>query len=272
MYLRFLLVVFTLLSGFGPAYSQGVSTGAPYVIDVAMDKYPNATVWNKFGYNLDVDTGGNEVIASWGGTFTPPTTAETLKLVSTSAADSVTSTGARGIVVYGVDENRVNQIEVVNLAGTDTVATTSEWLGINRVAVYVAGTALENVGTINLYTATGIQLAQMPAGQGTTQQAIFYTKDDHTFLPEWLYLNINKIAQGGSPRVTIYGYVFSAVSNAKYEVYRSTFDTAVENTIMLSIPVPFVVGENSVLWFEANTNVDNTVVNIRFSGNEKQNY
>lgn len=32
MYLRFLLVVFTLLSGLGPAYSQGVSTGAPYDI------------------------------------------------------------------------------------------------------------------------------------------------------------------------------------------------------------------------------------------------
>ena len=76
-----------------------------YNTEVALGKVAGAELWNKFGYNQDIDI-GTEVIASWGGTFTPLTTATALTMSSTSADDDDGGTGCNSIVIYGIDENR----------------------------------------------------------------------------------------------------------------------------------------------------------------------
>lgn len=53
--------------------------------DIARSVVPDAVVWNKFGYNLDFGTTA-EVMAAWGGSFTPLTSASTLTIVSSDAA------------------------------------------------------------------------------------------------------------------------------------------------------------------------------------------
>ena len=55
-----------------------------YNTEVALGRRQGATLWNKFGYNPDVDV-GTEVVASWGGTFAPLTTATTISIVSDDA-------------------------------------------------------------------------------------------------------------------------------------------------------------------------------------------
>lgn len=236
--------------------------------EVALGRRQGATLWNKFGYNSDIDTATDpEVIASFGGAFTPLTTASTLTVVSSSTDDdgSPAGIGANRVVVYGVDANRKSQTEIVTLNGTTNVVTTSTWLGVNRVAVYLAGSSLTNVGTITITATTGGSTqAEMPAGQGTTQQCIFFTQTDHQALFEWFVLNTLK-QSGANPVVTIKGWVFSQVSNAKYEVFREKVDTSVENTVIVKPPLPFVVGEKSCFWLEAETTQDNTEVSARFS-------
>ena len=242
--------------------------------EVAVSRRQGWETWNKFGFNLDVDSASPEVIASFGGTFARMTSADTLDVVSSAAADDSGSTGANSIVIYGIDENRDAQIEVVTMDGTTTVTTTGQWLGVNRVAVFLFGSGERNAGTITVTATTaGSTQAEMPVGTattsdpgGVTQQMIFHVPRNHSFLATYLRFNVNKLSGGGSPRVTLRGIVYSAVNQGYQEVYRETIDTSVANFIDIVTPEPFVVSEQTILFFVAATNTNNTVVSGRFSG------
>nr|AKH48016.1 hypothetical protein [uncultured marine virus] len=235
--------------------------------EVALGKRQGVTLWNKFGYNADIDS-NTEVIASWGGTFTPLTTATTLTIASTDSDDDgdPAGTGCNSIYISGIDANREEQFELVELNGTTDVVTTSTWLGINRVAMFLCGSGQVNAGTINVTATTGgSQMAQMPAGEGVTQQCIFHVPTGHQFLAEWL--SINSLKQSAQdPIVTIKMWVWSAVSNGRQEVYRMDMDTAVENNIRETPLLPFPITEETVLWLECTSDKNDTVINARFSG------
>ena len=233
--------------------------------EVALNRRQGHTTWNKFGYNQDIDV-GTEVVASFGGTFTPLTTATTLTIVSTSTADDDGGTGCNSVVVYGVDANRDEQIEVVTMNGTTNVVTTSTWLGINRVAMFLCGSGQINAGDINVTATTGgSTMAQMVANQGVTQQCIFHVPRNHQFLAEWLRINTLKQA-AQNPVVTVKFWVYSPISNGKQEVYKVDIDTAVTNDISENPMIPFPLTEQVVCWLEATTDKANTIVNARFSG------
>ena len=236
-----------------------------YNTEVALGRRQGAILWNKFGYNPDVDV-GTEVVASWGGTFVPLTTATTISIVSTNATDDDGNTGCNSVVLYGVDANRDAVIEVVTLNGTTPVVTASTWLGLNRVAMYLCGTGKVNAGTITATAVTGgSTMAQMPLGGGVTQQCIFHVPRNHQFIMEWLYANSLRQASQ-NPKVTIKMWVYSTVNNGNQEVYRGSMDTSVSTTIDLNPQLPFPVSESSVIWMEATTDKADTIVSGRFSG------
>jgi len=236
--------------------------------EVALGRRQGHTLWNKFGYNNDIDI-GTEVVASFGGTFTPLTTATTLTIVSTSTDDDgdPAGTGTNSIVVYGLDANRDEQTEVVTMDGTTNVVTSSTWLGVNRVAMYLCGSGQTNAGTITITATTGgSTMAEMPAGGGVTQQCIFHVPRDHQFIAEWVRVNTLKQTGGNNPRVTAKFWVYSPVSNGKQEVYKVDIDTSVTNDVDESPRLPFPITEQSVVWLEATTDKADTIVNARFSG------
>jgi len=234
--------------------------------EVALSRRQGHTTWNKFGYNGDLDI-GTEMIWAYGGLFTRLNTASTFTVVSSSAQDILTSgTGAWNVVIYYVDADRVAQTVVVPLNGTTPVVTAVSGLGINRVALYNTGSGDTNAGNITITATTGGSVqAYIPTGEGTTQQAIFFTQDNHTALCDWLFVNVNRISGGSSPRITIKGWVYSYVSTAKYLVFYDVIDTAVENHLELKPSQPFVIGEKSILWFEATSDTNNATVGCRFS-------
>jgi len=235
-----------------------------YRLEIALGRRQGATLWNKFGYNEDIDT-GTEVLASWGGTFTPLLTATTLSIVSTDATDDIAGTGAQKLVIIGVDENRNAQTEIIDMDGLTPVVTTSQWLGINRMTIFLAGTDIMNNGTITATAVTDASIqAQIPAENGVTQQCIFFTADKHQALADWLFINTLRQA-AANPKITAVGWVYSAVSNARYEVFNVGVDTAVDNTLTLSPSQAFVIGESSVFWIEITTDKANTIANGRFS-------
>jgi hypothetical protein len=233
--------------------------------EVALSLRQGNTTWNKFGYNGDIDV-GTETIWSAGGTFTRLTASSTLSIVSTSASDAAGGTGTTFVIVYGIGDGWISLTEVVAMNGITPVITTNRFWGVNRIAVYQTGSTDTNVGIITA-TATGggatVQ-GHMPAGEGTTQQAIFFTQVGHTALMDYLFINVNKIG-GSSPRITIKGWVYSFVSTAKYLVFYDVIDTSVENHIELTPSQPFIVGEKSILYFEATTDVNNSTCSCRFS-------
>ena len=245
-----------------------IATRPTYFTDeVALGRRQGWSTWNKFGFNLDVDSASEEILASFGGTFSIMSSADTLEIVSTSANDDDGGTGVNSVVIYGVDENRNEQIEVVTMNGTSAVTTSNQWLGVNRVAVFLSGSGQTNAGTINItVTAGGAQQAQMPIGGGVTQQCIFFVPQNHNFLMSYIRLNANKLSGGSAPKVTFKGLVYSAVNNTIQEIYRDTIDTSVENSISLKLEETIPVGEKSVIYFVVDTDTNNTVVTGRFGG------
>jgi hypothetical protein len=236
-----------------------------YKTEVALGRRQGSTLWNKFGYNADVDV-GTEVIAAFGGSFIPPTTARTLSIVSSDANDTSAGTGARTLTVYGVDANRVAATEVVTMNGTTPVVTSGTWLGVNRIALTTAGTGLVNAGTITATATTDLTTqATIPAGDGTTQQCIFFTQADHVGLAEWLTVNLIRFGSGTEAKVTIKGYVYSAATGVKQEVFRQYIDQGIVDHFELTPPIPYPIPEKSCYWLECTTDQNNTSVAARFS-------
>lgn len=249
-------------------YDATVVRPTDFHTEVALGRRQGVETWNKFGYNDDIDTGAPEIIAAWGGAFQYLTAGETIDIVSTDAADTLAGTGAQRIIIWGVDQDWNPVTEVVEMNGVTPVTTTSQWIGINRISIFKAGTGLMNAGDISVKaTTSGYDMALMPIGEGTSQQMIFYVPVGHQFLAEWLYFNTIKISGGGGqPEVTFKGWVYSDVATAEFEVFRAALDVADNNNLDITPPTPFVIGEKSILWFEAETDTDNTAVRGRFSG------
>lgn len=257
-----LLAVTCLYSGVVTAPSRD------YFHEIAHGNVAGASIWNKFGYNPDVDTGSEEIVSSFGGTESIMETADTLDVVSDSASDDSAGTGARTIQIIGIGEGSVEQTEIVTMNGLTPVTTTNTWLGVNRLIVLSAGTGERNAGTITIddtSNSVGIQ-ASIPAGDSVTQQCIFHTPVGKTFMGSYAWINILKVAGGGSPRVTIRAWSYSRLTDVHYEVFRADFDTAVSNTNPVPQPIPFAIGGREVLYWTAETDTNNTVVVVRFGG------
>lgn len=246
-------------------FDATVTRPTSFNTEVALGRRQGNVLWNKFGYNQDLDSAAPEVIASWGGAFTPLLTATTISVVSTSTADDDGGTGTNSIVLYGIDANRDEVIEVMTLNGTAPVVTTSTWLGINRVAMFLCGTGMVNAGTITATAVTDSSImAQMPLGEGVTQQCIFHIPRNHQFIMEWLRFNVLNRAKDAE--MTIKVWVYSPTNNGKQVVYSEDLDTKITNDISEDPQLPFPVTSGSVVWVEATTDKDNIIVNGRFSG------
>ena len=246
-------------------YDATIVRPTDYKGEVASGKRQGRSLWNKFGYNNSVPI-GTEVLASFGGTFTPLTTATTLNIVSTSALDTDGGTGCNTIVIYGIDENRDEKIELVTLNGTTPIVTASNWLGINRVVMFLCGSTTVNQGDINITATTGgAFMAQMPALGGVTQQCIFHIPRNYSFNAEYLFINV--LNRGKNAIIEVRLWVYSAVSNGKQEVFKLDIDTTkTSEPVQVNPSLPFPITEKTVVWIEATSDKADVILNGRLSG------
>lgn len=246
----------------------------PYKDEVALGHILGEYTNNKFGYNLDIDTGTEEIIASFGGAFDPLTdiitTAQTFTIAYDNTQDGLGQAGATMLQITYLDENFKSQvaIHVLGSSGSDVTAFTG--LGINRVVCIAFGSTAFNQADITITATTDTTTqAQIPAESSVTQQCIFHTQINHTFLASWLYFNALKLSGGSAPRLTIKGYSFSRVTLGRYQIYEAKMDTDISNEINLVPPEPFVLSGREVLYFTATTDTNNTEISCRFSGREE---
>jgi hypothetical protein len=117
----------------------------------------NVTV---FGFNPDVDT---TQVSVWPlpSLITFPASALQMTVSSTSASDAAAGTGARTIVVQGLDANYNEVSETVTMNGQTAVTMTTAMLRINYAYVATAGSSNSAVGDI--YIGTGTVTAGVPA-------------------------------------------------------------------------------------------------------------
>ncbi len=244
---------------------------------VALGLVSGVTHWNKFGYNSAINSSTREVLASFGGAFDQKlANAEQLDIVSDSVNDTNSSgTGIRQLILYGVGgdaaDDRDHITETIALDGTSTVTTTKYFWGVNRMTVSTSGSANSNEGTITATASTsGNTMAEMPyeaEGMASTQQMIFYTGSNNTFLPQWLYLHdVKSSGSGNNIRIDFYAYLYSEVTDCVFEVFHDDINLSNRTTINLPVPIPFVITEKSILWFEAISSSGSHHVRGRLNG------
>lgn len=132
----------------------------PFGLQVARGQiawHDAVTVW---GYNPDVDD-TMETVWGDGGLIAFPASATTMNVSSTSTSDTSAGTGARTIVIQGLDGNHSPISETVTLNGQTTVTTTKQFLHINYMYVATTGSGKENAGQI--FVGAGVNTLGVPA-------------------------------------------------------------------------------------------------------------
>ena len=263
-------------------YDSTVVRPTDYFSEVAMGKRQGRGVWNKFGFNLDVDT-GTEIIASWGGEFDPTTDIMTTNDTFTitydgtggGSTDGAGTTGATQILVYYVyfDDNGdlVDGIAFHTLGTDGSDVTSFQGVGINRAMVYTNGGLGWNASDITFTATTDTTTqAEIPATQSVTQQCIFHTQTNHNFLSDWARFKIPK--HSGGVIGDVVGYSWSRVTSTRYEIFREPFSTTSTSDAVIDLrpSQKFVVGGGEVLYFVLKSDSNNVMVSGRFSGIEER--
>lgn len=133
---------------------------------VALGLIPNAEVKHVHGYNPAVGA-AEEALWNYGGSYTFPSAAAVIAVVSDSANDAAAGTGARTVTIEGLDANWAEIEETVTLDGVTPVNTVAQFLRVNSAYVATAGSGAANAGTISA-TISGGAVFGMPAGQNRT--------------------------------------------------------------------------------------------------------
>jgi hypothetical protein len=113
-----------------------------------------------FGFNPDVD---QTEVTVWPhtGLISHPAAALQMNVSSSNAADTSAGTGARTVLIQGLDANYNEISEVVTLNGQTAVTTANSYLRINYAMVVTAGSGKSAAGDI--YIGTGTVTAGVPA-------------------------------------------------------------------------------------------------------------
>ena len=140
---------------------------------VQRGEIPNTSIIHKFGHTI---VSATMQPICYPGEYPTPTTAQELEFVSTSNDDGVGGSGAREIVVTGIDAswNEVTQTVVTN--GTAAVILDTDLIRLTRWYVapngtYAAAGAGSHVGTLTIRVSGGgatwsqIPVAPLPMGQ-----------------------------------------------------------------------------------------------------------
>lgn len=150
------------------------------MIQVARGQIPGHRAVLRTGVNFDIDTASG-LVSLWdfGGLYVFPPAASVMTVSSSNAADTAAGTGARTVLVSGLNSSYVEISETVALNGLTAVPTVNQYLRISGLTVLTAGSGGEAAG--NLYVGTGVLTAGVPAvvyghvriGWGTSQMAQF---------------------------------------------------------------------------------------------------
>lgn len=153
---------------------DGTASTAPieFFLGIQRTIYAGLEPFAKFGFNSSVSNNAYEQVWAGSTPYTYPTTAAVLSISSNDADDTAAGTGARTILVQGLDSNYDLQEETVTLNGTSTVNTVNSYIRVNRMAVTSSGTQRVNDGDITA-THSGTSIAIIPAEFGVTQQLIY---------------------------------------------------------------------------------------------------
>ena len=220
----------------------------------------------KFGYNPDVDTQEETV---WGnsGDYVWLDSAVTMFVSSTSANDTGPGTGARTILIQGLDEDYNEIEETITLSGQTQVATQLSYLRIYRSFVTLAGSNEGTSGVIYIGSsgATGgvpntTVYASISIGN-QTQIAAYTVPAGYT-----LYVDEINFTAAVSQAQKLVHCKFNSRTHGS-NVFRTRFVQVLQsNQLIQSFKYPQGFAEKTDLECRVSTDTSNTAIGASFQG------
>ena len=133
----------------------------PFELQVARRQITFHEAFCQFGINTNVATSNETVWIGSSGIYAFPTVASVMKISSSSNDDDAAGTGARTVLINGLNANYDPVAEIVALDGQTAVNTTNSYIRVNKMTVLTAGTGGTSVGSI--YAGTGAVNSGVPA-------------------------------------------------------------------------------------------------------------
>lgn len=135
----------------------------PFDLQVSRNQIMGHQTSFRFGWANAIGTTPQTIttVVAAGAAYAYPASATVMKVSSSSADDAAAGTGARTLLVIGLDANYVTQSETVTLNGQTAVNTTKSYLRITYTEILSTGSGNAQAGTI--YIGTGVVTSGVPA-------------------------------------------------------------------------------------------------------------
>jgi hypothetical protein len=176
------------------------------------------------GENPDVDTATvPENIWELGGLITLPTAATVATIVSSSTNDTAAGTGARAVLIEGLDANYKYISEVVALNGTTNVTSVLQFYRINHFRVISSGSLKVNDGGITA-TVDGNIITAIGVGESLAHTAVYSVAAEHTLYLTNFSMGIIRTAGAAYATMSTKVYVpsINTIINSGYTVIDGT--------------------------------------------------
>ncbi|TET97757.1 MAG: hypothetical protein E3J23_08750 [Candidatus Stahlbacteria bacterium] len=233
----------------------------PWGNTVAEGDEPGTFGIDKFGRNPTASAIG-DVIQDEDGPIVIETVATAVELISSDAQDNPSGTGAKAILIQGVDINW-NPIEEILATNGVTVSssTTQEFLYVYRAKIKNSG-AQRTAGHITIKkTGAGATMAMIYQGYGQTQKAVM-----PVFAGCKMYIDILRFE--GSKTGSLVGEIMlmEYQLNEGIRVIHSLVFKDSDQKIIEWPEVPKVFQEKTLVWIEIRDAIASNVMTASFDG------
>jgi hypothetical protein len=249
------------------AINNTMATQVPYNLKVSKGEIAGASSLYKFGYNPDIDT-GEETIWTQGGLYVYPAAAAVRYVSSSNVNDTSAGTGARTVVVEGLDDVYAAASETVALNGQTQVVTVGQFVRVNRIYVATAGSGGTGAGTIYVSNSgatsgvpTGDVFAAIVQGENQSQMGIYTVPAAHS-----LYID-NVHFTAAISAVTNYATTKLVTRDFGSGVFRTRFINVMENNPLTNaFEYPLKISAKTDIECRALASVTNNNVSASFEG------
>jgi hypothetical protein len=223
------------------------TTSADFMTQVARGKVTGASQVNLFAFSNNVP---NTFYTLWENTGTTqyafPASAVVMTLASTSASDNTQAT----VLISGLDSTWALQTETVTLNGTTNVTTVKSFLRINSMVLTSPGTShTSNVGIITAKNG-GITYAQINAGIGKNQAAVYSVPNGYT-----MYLYSINAFNGDASAGNFLNYQVKSTNNALTNpVTLTVLQTSFDSRYQVPRVNPFPYTQKTDIQWQFSTN------------------
>lgn len=146
-----------------------------YIFEITKGNVSGSSTITKFGLSSSIDiASAPEDIWGQSGLYVAPTAARVHNIASTSPNDTSAGTGARTIIIRGINSSYNAQSETITLNGTSNVATVNSYFHIHLMQVLTGGSSGANIGNITATAQTDATVTcNIPIGLNQSVSSVY---------------------------------------------------------------------------------------------------